>query len=393
LKENNQNTAGGIQTAPAQAAIQPIARRAQTKLRHFGIGLFLFLLVVVPSLSAAFYLFAISEDQYESRFGFSVRKEESGSAIELLGGITELSGNSSSDTDFLFKYIRGRQMIRAVAEKVDLAAVYSRPSDPIFSLRKNATIEDLEKYWQRVVKVFYDNSDGLIEVRVLAFAPQEATEIARAILEESGAVLNELTAIARDDTTRYAREELDRSVERLKIARAEVTRFRTRTQIVDPEADVASRMGLLNTLQTQLAAALIELDLLLKNTSGNDPRISQTQQRVTVIQSRIDAERDQFSNVGSDDSDPYSKLVSEYEALSVDLEFAQNSYLTSLAAYDAAVAEAQRKSRYLATYISPTLAEKSEYPQRWVLLALVVGFLFISWSILTMIYYSLRDRR
>ena len=55
--------------------------------------------------------------------------------------------------------------------------------------------------------------------------------------------------------------------------------------------------------------------------------------------------------------------------------------------------EASRQSRYLATYIRPTLAEDSEYPKRGMFALLAGLILLMSWSILVLIYYSVRDRR
>lgn len=350
-------------------------------------------LFVLPVAVVAWYLYAVAADQYASNIGFSVQREEAGSAIELLGGITEISGNSSSDTDILYRFIQSREMVRAVGERIDLRAVWTQPDDPVFGLRDADTIEDLESHWQRKVDVFYDTASRLIEVRVLAFRPEDALAISTAVFEESTRMLNDLSAIARADTTRYAREELDGALERLKRARQALTAFRTRTQIVDPAADIQGRMGLLNMLLSQQAAALIDLDMLSANTSQTDPRYVQAQKRVEVIEARIAAERARFGEQASATDEAYAALVAEFEALTVDLEFAQNSYLSARAAHDAALAEAQRKSRYLATYLAPTLAEKPEYPQRLLILMLFAGMAFAVWAIAVLVYYTLRDRR
>ena len=82
-----------------------------------------------------------------------------------------------------------------------------------------------------------------------------------------------------------------------------------------------------------------------------------------------------------------------FETLSVDLEFAQTSYLAALAGYDKAVRQAQQQSRYLAAYLAPTRPESAEFPQRALLLGLTALFTFLGWAILTLIYYSVRDRR
>ncbi|MCB2128403.1 MAG: sugar transporter [Rhodobacteraceae bacterium] len=361
--------------------------------RHRAIGISFLLVVLLPALVSAAYLWLVAADQYESRFGFSVRKEQTQSAVEILGGITEFSGSSTSDTDFLNKYIRGRQMVQVVDRELDLSSIYQRQGDPVFSLASDASIEDLEAYWSRVVTVFYDSSDGLIEVRVLAFDAASAQSVAQAILAESSRMINELTAIARSDVTRYAKDELDRAVDQLKTARQTLTEFRSTTQIVDPAADIEGRMGILNSLQSALATSLVDLDLLLKNTSPSDPRIIQTRQRIAAIEQRIQDERASFSTSRTKDEIPYSKLVGEYEALHVDLEFAEKNYVAALTGYESALADAQKQSRYLATYVAPTLAETAKYPRRGILLAMIAGFLALGWAIAVLIYYSIRDRR
>ncbi|MBY6049390.1 sugar transporter [Vannielia litorea] len=356
---------------------------------------FLFL-VGAPVGVTAWYLFTVAEDQYASNLGFSVRKEDIGSAVEILGGITDLTGGSSTnDTDILFEYIQSPNMVRAVMRDVDLVAAYTRPTDPVFSLGDDTRIEAVSDYWGRMVNVYFDRSSHLIEIRVKAFTPEDALNIAEAIRKESNRTINELSAIAREDATRYARAELDRSLERLKQARAALTDFRTRNQIVDPAADIQGRMGLLNTLQAELANALIDLDLLRQNSREDDPRIVQAERRVEVIRVRISEERARFSEDGdaSQEQEAYSQLISQYEALAVDQKFAEESYVATLAAYDAAIAEAQRQSRYLATYIEPSAAETPLFPRRWTTLLTLFGALATAWTVLTMIYYSLRDRR
>ena len=236
----------------------------------------------------------VAKDQYASRVGFAVRTEETGSAIELLGGITDLSGSSTSDTDILYEYIQSQQMVRKIDAIVDLNSLYSAPNDPVFALGADPVIEDLVDHWRNIVKVYYDSGSKLIEIRVTAFTPQDAQQIATAVFDESSAMINRLSAIARDDATRYAREELEAALTRLKAARLAMTNFRIRTQIVDPDADLQGRMGLLNNLQSQLATALIEHDILLENTLPTDTRVKQAERRIAVIEGRIREERNQF---------------------------------------------------------------------------------------------------
>ncbi|WP_330450725.1 hypothetical protein FLP41_10810 [Paracoccus marcusii] len=131
----------------------------------------------------------------------------------------------------------------------------------------------------------------MIDLRILAFDPVDAQTIANAILEEGGILINRLNDIAREDALRYARDELDRAQDRLREARQEVTEFRNRYQLVDPVADVQSQIGVVTSLQQQLAEQLVGLGLLQANAQPEDPRIGQAELRIQVIRDQIEAER------------------------------------------------------------------------------------------------------
>ena len=389
-------------TAPQTIETRPVAGAATAKPRHRRLALSFLLLVVLPAAIAAYYLYLVADDQYASRTGFSVRKEEMETAIEILGGITNLSGSSSSDTDVLYEFIQSQELVETVDRQLDLRAIYSKPQwDPVFAFDEEGTIEDLVDYWRGMVTIYYDAGTGLIQLRVKAFTPEDAQNIAQAVFDESWRLINEMTAIAREDATRYTRDELEISLERLKAAREALTSFRSRTQMVDPEAELAGQMAVVNALQGKLAEARIELELLLseertdrKGGIRQDVKIAEAERRIDVLNRRLDQERQKFGIGGQGlGGEGYAPLVAEFERLTLDREYAEKAYLSAFSSYNNALAEAQRQSRYLAAYERPTMPQSAEYPQRATLLGLTTLFLILGWSILALIYYSLRERR
>ena len=379
--------------------IRPAAKPAQIGKRHWGMALAFVILVILPVTAAVWYLYERAADQFASTLAFTVRNEDVSSATELLGGLGSSFGVSSGggrDADILYEFIRSQEIVALIDARLDLRRIYTRAldQDPLMSFDPAGTIEDLTAYWRRMVRVSYDAASGLMELRVLAFAPADAAAIATAIQDESSTMINALSAVAREDGTRYAREDLDLAVERLKQAREALTAFRLANQIVDLAADIQGQVGLLNTLQAQLASALIEYDLLAGTSRDGDPRLEQAQRRIEVINARIDEERQKFGAGGlAPGGENYATTVADYERLTVDREFAEQAYVVTLSAYDAARAEANRQSRYLAAYIRPTLAERSEFPQRGLWVGVVALFSFLIWAIGGLIYYSLRDSR
>ncbi len=383
---------------PPQRRLNVVAQpalRAHAKKRHWGLLFSFLILVIIPLMVSAAYLYLRAVDQYESVVGFSVRAEEVSSPIELLGGIAGFSGSSSSDTDILYEYIQSQELVQLVDDRLNLRDIYAgSPDDPVFSIDPDGTLEDLRDYWALMTDVDYDSGTGLIEFQVRAFTPEDAQNIAKTVFAQSSEIVNDLSSIARQDAIRYAQEDLEISIDRLKQAREAMTSFRAKSQIVDPSEDIQSQMGLIGSLQEQLAEALITLQLLRQTTTDNDTRIEYATKRINVIEGLIAEQRQKFG-LGGDDAlgNDFVTVIAEFEGLSVDQEFAEEAYITSLASFYAAQAEAQRKSRYLAAYIQPTLAQEAEYPRREILLATIALFLLVGWSIMALVYYSVRDRR
>lgn len=380
--------------APDPVIVRPVARPARLRRRHRGLIFGFVAIVVLPFLITTGYLFGVARDQYASTAGFTVRTEETSTAADLLSGLGGLlPSNASANGNVLYAFIQSPQIVARIDARLDLIGHYGADwlSDPVFSLWPGATIEDLLAFWRRMVRIAFDPSTGLMEIQVRARSPEMAQAIARAIVEESEIMINALNEQARRDSMANAQADLDSALSRLRAAREALAAFRAETQIVDPQADIQGRMGVINNLQQQLAQALIDYDLLLLSTNDSDPRVRQALRRIEVIRDRISEERRGFAGSAASDAD-YPRLIARYESLRVDQEFAEQTYRAALTAYDAARSNAARQSLYLATYIEPTLAQRADYPERWLLSALTLIFLLLVWSILALVYYSLRDR-
>lgn len=389
----SETTKGG---APKEVAVRPAAKPAQMHRRHWGLLVSFVGFVLLPLALFSAYLWIIADDRYASIVGFTVRQEEGTSSSDLLGGLANLTGGGSSkEGDVLYEFIRSQKIVSEIDESLGLREYFSsyRSSDPVFALKSDATIEDLHNYWGRTVRVSYDQSTGLTELRVITFDPNMAQAIATEIVSESQDMVNGLNEQARADAIRYATFELEQTKERLKQTRAALVEFRTRTQIVDLQADIQARIGVVSNLQQRLALELVAFDELAGTTGTEDPRYTQAQRRIGVIRERIIEERRSFANTEVlSTGEDYPTLISEFEGLTVEREFAEEAFRAALATRDSALANATRQSQYLVSYISPTLAESADYPQRFIMLSVIALFACLGWGIIVLVYYSIRDK-
>ncbi len=367
---------------------------ARFRARHILVAFSFLVWVLAPVGITAAYLWGVAADKYASYAGFLVRSEQSSiGTTEGIGGILSIVKGDGQETNILYKFIQSRSLVDRVNERVNLRDIWSKqPQDWVFSYNDGPNPEDLVRYWNQNVKIFYDQ--GMLDLRVTAFDPVDAQLIAQTIIDESQSVINQLNSVARRDTLRYAEEDLNNSLHRLKEARAAVQAFRSQNNIVDPTAYVGGQEGVLTSLQQQLADAMVQLGMLKANAQSGDSRIAQAELRIEIINQQIDEERAKIGDESSSaQNSSTANIVSRYEILEVDRQYAESAYAVAKAAYDLARAQSDRQTLYLAQYVTPTIAVEAEYPQRLKILGLVGGFLMLTWLIGVMTYYSIRDRR
>lgn len=382
---------------PSSAVLEGTAgpvRAAVFRKRHIVLLLTFLSLVLAPTAYSVYYLFEKASDQYSSRVSFSIRSEQIQNPLDALAGLGQIATGSSSDASILNEYLRSQKLVEDILENIDLPTLYAtRGEDWIFSFDTDKPIEDLVEYFQWMNPVTFDSANGLLDIESYAFAAEDAQIVATAIMDESRELVERLSAIAQEDTTRLARLELDEAVLQLEEARKALGELRRRSQIVDPRTDMESQLGVLTALQSQLAEALIGYDLLLSTTRANDPRLANSLASIDAIRARIDEERRKVSQVTVDGGESLATVVGEFESMMANREFAEQAFLAARVSYDAALAEARRKSKYLAAHIPPTVAQSSQYPNRplWIF-SIFAGTLLI-WSILALTTYAVFDRR
>ncbi|MDH3668467.1 MAG: hypothetical protein OEN23_16200 [Paracoccaceae bacterium] len=390
-----------VQSSTAQPRIEKAvllgAPPARPRRRHWVIALSFLVMVALPAALSAAYLIYVAADRYASRVAFSIRSNQASAPLEILGAVTQL-GNSSVLTDgqILYDYIQSQEIVEAVGARLPLEDFLNRaPRDWVFTLGGDQPIEDLVDYWNRVVDVALDPATGIIGVEARAFRPDEARQIAAAILASSSDLVERLTETARQDAVRHAAHELAEAKEDLRAIRVRLRDFRDIEQEVDPSQNARVAIGLVAGLEEELSQARVQMELLSGALDETAPRITLLRRQIDSLEARIAVERTRLGAGTSDDGGgrALSQIVGEFEELVVDREFAEQAYTVALATYQQAQAEARRRQRYLAAHIEPTLSDEPEYPDRPLLIASIFLLALAIWSILVLGAYNIRDRR
>ena len=97
--------------------------------------------------------------------------------------------------------------------------------------------------------MLYDTSSGLITLKVSAFTPEDAQAIAAAVFQQQLGQDQRIVGHCARRFHRLATAELDKTRKDLTTTRQAMTAFRMKSQIVDPQADLAGQMGVLSGLR------------------------------------------------------------------------------------------------------------------------------------------------
>lgn len=379
----------------AKTGVTAPAPKNPPQRRRHGLIVWSFLIfVAIPTVFSIYYLFFIAVDQYHSRTAFSIRSEEVQNPLEVLSAFTQTGQGTASDIDILYDFILSQPLVERLDRELDIQEMFRKyPEDFVFSLAQDPPIEDLMRYWQWMVTVAVDNATGVVDVEVKAFDPADSVKIARAILDASSELINELSQVAQEDKTRFALANLKLAQDTLKAVRLEISAFRAQNQIINPEVDFEGQMSVVGALKSQLADALVRRETLMSYAREGDPRLLEANRKIEAIRRQIEEQKEPIaSDTENTGEATLTDVIGKYEELLVELTFSQDAYVAARAIEQQALSEAQRQSRFLAAHIEPTRSVEAQFPQRPEMSILIFAALFAAWSVVVLIYYNVRDR-
>lgn len=356
-------------------------------------------LVFLPSLVFFLYAALWQSEAYESEARVTVRGAQefrgtSTDASSIVSKITSGGGvakSSIQDAYIVLNYIKSAAIIDDLGGLSYMEEYFGKKSIDYFSrLRKSATVEMLLKYWLRHVTVSVDTVTGIVTLKVAAFTPSNALQIAQDVLTKSEHFVNSATERSRRDAVSRSEQEVARSAERLATAREKLTLFRDKTAVFDPTTQAKSVAEII----AKLTMDKISLENSLATLEGTLTPTSPTLRIYEAKLSAINQQILEFSKVltNHDDLNALSARMGSYERLKLDEQFSELMYTISQSAYERARQELQRQQLYLVIAVPPALPQTATYPKIFASTLLLLAVLSVIWSICALVAASIADQ-
>lgn len=377
---------GPLRSPPARA----IERAPRRQLRFGRWGLF-GLLVVLPTVLSAIYLFAIASDQFITEARFVVRSAQK-QGISGLGALLQGSGMAGiKDEAFpVIDFIKSRDALKEVEEKVGFRDMVSRQGADFLArfprFYTGESFEELYEHYQNIVTVVHDPTTGITTLKVRVFEPSDSLRLAEALLHASEQLINRMNERSLNDAVSLASKEVAKAEERSSAAQRALTAYRISVGLVDMTSTAKTYVELVGGMQRELLASRAQLAQTLSS-SPNNPGIQSLRERVAAIEQQIAAERSKL--LGSDGS--VIGTFAQFERLTLESEFAAKALVLAHTMLENSRVEALRKQVYLERVVEPNLSDLSRYPRRWFATLAILGTAFLAYAILWLLLVNARE--
>ena len=357
--------------------------------------------ILLPTVLAGLYFFFVAADQYVSEARFAVRSNE-GQSADVLGMISGMPrATVISDSYIVADFVRSSEMVAELERRIPLRGVYARPeADFLTRLDGDASREDLVDYWNGRVDVGYDSTKNTIAVQVRAFSPQDSQRIVSEIVEIARELINNLSAQSRRDAVQFAAAEVARAELRVRGTRQDILKFQTENNNFDPSQTAAASLGIVAELQSELSRLNSQLASVSSYLNSDAPTVAILEAKIQALEEEIGRKERQFSatdeepgtaNPAQPANRALASVVSQYQELMLDREFAEKAYAAALASLERARTEADRTQSYLAIYMHPTAAESATYPNSLLNTFMIFVFACVIWGVGSLGWLSVRD--
>lgn len=338
-----------------------ITRRRRRRMARLFARLGFF--VLVPTLLAGLYFYAIATPLYATKAEFVIQQAESPASAGMGGLLRGTTFATSQDSIAVQGYLQSREAMMRLDADIGFRAHFSQPTiDPIQRLDPDATQEQVYKLYQRNLRISYDPTEGVVKLEVIAADPQVSVAYSNALIGYAEEQVDHLTQRLREDQMKGARESYEKAEADMLAAQRKVVELQERFKVLSSEQEMTLITSRIAQLEGQLSTDRLSLQQMEANAQPNQARMDPLKRRIAVLEGEIATLRAKMTEDGEDGMS-LAKVQSELLVAEADVQTRQMLLTQSLQSLETARVEANRQVRYLSLAVSPVAPDEATYPR------------------------------
>lgn len=340
-----------------------IAKRRRRRLMLLASRLSMF--VLLPTLIAGYYFFAIATPMYATKSAFVIQQAEAAAAGAggLAGMFQGTSMATQQDSTAVKSYLSSRDAMQRLDSEHGFKAHFSDPEiDAIQRLSTDASNEEAFATYQDHIRIAYDPSEGVINLEVIATTPEASQRFSEALIGYAEEQVDQMTQRLRADQMAGAEQSYRDAEARREQALQELLRIQNEVSVLSPEGEVSAILSQVSTLETQKQQKQLELAQLSSVRRPNEARVNALTQEIANLDDLIVTLRNQMTQQSGEGSSLASKTT-ELRLAEENYQFQTIMVQQALGLRETARIEAERQVRYLSLSVRPIAPDDPTYPR------------------------------
>ena len=349
------------------------------------------LTLALPMAIGVVYQLVIAAPRYVSESEFMVRTLGSSDMGNIATLLTDQKVTRASDETYAVSaYMTSRDAVDTLVKTDRLRDLLAAPQADFINRFPNFFTGDTRErlYWhfQNFVDLDVSSESGIAKLQAIAFTPQDALALNKAMLRNAENFVNKLNTQIFSDSLALAAADVENLKTKFTDIEARLTTYRNSQSVLDPNKEVADTLTRIGALMTKLSQA--ESDMAQTTSlTPRSPQIASLASQAAALRDQIATERARMAG----DQGSLAGKFGEFDRIVLDRTLASKQLESALAQYDKSRADATRQHFYLQTVVDPEAPDMATRPRRLLNIAAIAAFSLCVYSILRAILKNIRE--
>jgi len=348
--------------------------------------------LIIFILLSIYFLF-IKAELYESQSALIVRDLSSSSSASSIGLKLLGVGSSSQlqDSMVVQEFLESLDMFLILDKKFGLIQHYkSDKIDFIERLESDATMEKALKFYQKRLKVHYDETSGILHIAYAYTDAKTTQKILEFMINQVEHEINEFNRKKAKKQLAFIELEYKKSKEKMLESAAALQKYQNEHLLLDPETQATSSTALIASLESTLSQKKIEYQT--KSTYLNSDNYE-----LLRLKSEIKEIKNSLSNIKKGltgkSKNRLNKILFEYDRLKMQLEFNTEVYKNTLLQLETTKLDILKKAKTLSLISKPNLPDGYTYPNKPRVFITIVIAMLLLYGIFEMLLAIIKDHK
>ncbi len=315
-------------------------------------------IVLIPVLFSYYYF--VGRDKYLVNSSIILRKSVNKNNITndfnfLYNGLTNQA--SLSESKYLEVYLKSPEIFKKLEKDLNFSYLYRKKGIDLFSGIDYKTSNDKKyEFFKKQLNIFTNQENGVLEIKVKAFAPEDALFINQFLVNQSEIFVNELNYDISKKQLEFSRNQVNLSKQRLDYEKKRLKNFQSKYKSIDLESEAKSISKVIIALEEEIIKLKIKL-LERKRVFVIDdvPEIQLLENQIKSLSEQITLEREKLV---SENEYALNQRALELNEIKNNILFFEELYKTTLAKTESNRIDSIQQQLFLAILSKPSKPEE-----------------------------------